>query len=98
MHDSPPPVCPAPAPTISFSIERRSAHDFNWSSRSVMSCRVLLAAGFMLINFPPKVIPKRLRQNRCRVRLRHDHVMLKTILAHMLHEFLELGYIGHRAI
>ena len=44
----------------------------------------------MLIHRPPHIILKRLLQNRPRFRRIHHHMMLKTIAANVLHQFLKI--------
>src|SRR6185437_9949904 len=50
------------------------------------------------INFPAKIISERFRQDFRRVRLSHHHVMLKSLLANMVHELLQTWNFRHRAV
>ena len=51
-----------------------------------------------MFDFPPKIISERFREDFRRVRLRHDDVMFKTVLANVTQDFLQVRHVCDRAV
>ena len=63
------------------------------SAISVGSCSIIV-----VVHFPAEVVAERLGQNRRRVRLRHDYMMLEALFADVVQDFLQVRHFGHGAV
>ena len=52
----------------------------------------------MYVHVPPEISSERLRQNAGGPRLRHHDMMLESLFAHVLHQFLQARDLGDSAI